>query len=143
MYTHGTHASVRAKILHYFTTPSSLRVIVATIAFGMGVNCPDVRIVIHWGIPEDAEMYVQESGRAGRDGKPACALLWNDKGDLNKKHTSHQMITYCTNNLKLCRRSILFKDFQGCEFTSIGCMCCDICCSCGQCDDVRKLLYIC
>ena len=61
------HPSVKTKILKQFTSPSSLRVIIATIAFAMGIDCPDVRQVIHWGVPEDAEMYVQESGRAGRD----------------------------------------------------------------------------
>ncbi len=50
-----------------FTSPSPLRIVIATISFGMGINCPDV--------PKNAEMYVQESGRAGRDGKLSCALI--------------------------------------------------------------------
>ena len=45
---------------------SSLRVIVATIAFGVGINCSDVRQIIHWGVPDDEEMYFEETGRAGR-----------------------------------------------------------------------------
>lgn len=145
MYTHATHSSVRVKILRYFTTPSPLRVIIATIAFGMGVNCPDVRQVIHWGVPDDAEMYVQESGRAGRDGKLACALLFKDKRDLDKRYTSTQMIYYCTNNTSECRRLILYKDFPDCKFTTVGCVCCDVCakkCSCGQCNDILKSFYI-
>ena len=62
MYTHCTHETVKDQILARFTSSSSLRVVIAIIAFGMGINCPDVRQIIHWGIPDDAEMYVQQTG---------------------------------------------------------------------------------
>ena len=60
MYTHCTHASVRNTIQHYFTTPSPSKIVIATTAFGHWVNCPNVRQIILWGVPEDWEMYVEE-----------------------------------------------------------------------------------
>ena len=138
MYTHCTHPSIKCKLLEQFTSPSSLRVIIATVAFGMGVNCPDVRQVIHWGVPEDTEMYIQESGRAGRDGKSACALIVKNSRDLDKRYTSQQLIDYCVNRSYICRRSLLFCEFPECKFSSAGCLCCDVCassCECGQCSE--------
>ena len=69
MSTSGTHSSVKESIfLSAFTKPdSSLRVLIATIAFGMGVNPPDVCCVLHCGPPHDIESYVQEIGCDGRD----------------------------------------------------------------------------
>ena len=64
IYTPCTHETVKNKIISLVTKPSALRIVIATIAFGMGINCPDVHHVIHWGVPTGAEMYVQESGRA-------------------------------------------------------------------------------
>ncbi len=55
MFMHCSHKSVKDEIM---TTKSHLRIVIATIAFGMGIDCPDVRQVIHWGVPDDAEMYV-------------------------------------------------------------------------------------
>ena len=103
----------------------------------MGIDCPDVRHIIHWGIPSDAEMYVQESGRAGRDSELSCATIWKTSTDLTTRYTTWHMIDYCLEKNVPCQRYFLFEDFHDCSFKVRGCKCCDICqrnCDCESCD---------
>lgn len=136
MYCKSTHPSVQQSIVASFTSSeeiSPLRVIIATVAFGIGVNCSGVRQVIHWGPTEDIEDYVQETGRAGRDGRSACALLCCTKRLM--KFADDEMRDYC-DNTTICRRKLLFSHFDGTIMDCVGCKCCDICmksCECGMC----------
>ena len=79
MYTSIIEKEHKENILHLFTKESHLRIVIATIAFGMGVDLPDIRQVIHVSAPDDLESYIQETGRAGRDSLPALALLLHGK----------------------------------------------------------------
>jgi len=80
-YHAGLSAQVREDRLSAFMS-GKVRIMVATIAFGMGINKADVRFVIHADPPSSAEAYWQEVGRAGRDGKPASGICFHTSGDL-------------------------------------------------------------
>ena len=137
MFMKGTETEVKDCIIRHFTKPSPLRIVIATVAFGMGVNCSEVNLVIHVGSPKDVENYVQEVGRGGRDGTLSYALLLH--GKKWNKECSKIMLDYFSNK-QHCRRDLLFCHFEryAHQAQNSGCHCCDICCKqclCGKCSE--------
>jgi ATP-dependent DNA helicase RecQ len=84
-YHAGLDPETRARVQATFEREAS-RVVVATTAFGMGIDKPDVRVVVHLSLPDSPEAYYQEVGRAGRDGAPAGGVLLWDPSDLRYAH---------------------------------------------------------
>ena len=139
-YHAGLSAQVRKKHQHRFLTEDGI-IIVATIAFGMGIDKPDVRFVAHLNLPKSIEAYYQETGRAGRDGLPSDAWMMyglqdvimlkqmmqtSDADEAHKRVEHHKLQSMLGfTELTTCRRQALLKYFD--DHMEEPCGNCDTC----------------
>ena len=115
MFTSCTSHDVKDTILKSFCcVDSHLRVVIATAAFGMGLDCPNVHRVIHCGPPEDIKLYLQETGWAGHDGLQAQAILYHGGPDLSTRHLNEDMKMYCSSK-EVCKRKLVLRYFDSTE----------------------------
>ena len=100
---------------------SNLRIVVATSAFGMGVDIPNFRVCVHWGVPGSLQCYVQESGRICRDGKGGVAYLMYNLSDLNGISPEDQDTKPLRDFLltKSCRRQVIMNCFHDGDWRSL------------------------
>ena len=95
MYTSCTQDTVKENIVKSFCSASSrFRIVTSTIAFSMGLDVPEICQVVHWGPSDDLESYIQETGRAGRDGGDLCCATLFHAGKDNR-FINDKMREYC------------------------------------------------
>ena len=136
-YHAGMRDEDRTRVQDRFAS-DQLDVVVATVAFGMGIDRSDIRFVIHAGMPKSLEHYQQETGRAGRDGEPADCILFISRADFfkwrgilkdspdleNHMRLLNEMNRFCTGGR--CRHRTLVEYF-GQKWERDSCEACDVC----------------
>ena len=138
-YQGNTEEMVKQKITDSLVNPTGhIIVLIATIAYGMGVDCKCLRQVIHFGAPSDIDGYCQDTGRAGRDGVQSHAVLLLPKKCVSSKPITPVMKAYCK-SVDVCQRKLIFENFPG-KYKKVEPLhrCCDICtkkCDCGKCKE--------
>ena len=95
-----TSAKKEAVMALFSKLDGKLHLVIATTAFGMGVDIPDIRKIIHWGMPATLQEYVQETARSGRDGKNSVAIPYEG----NRAKNASQLVRESETNFSLCRR---------------------------------------
>jgi len=119
LFTAASTNEMREIILQQFCKNDAvLWVVIASRAFGLGVNIPDIGRVINWGLPPMLEDLVQQTGRARRNGQPAEAILY--ARNSNKK-LSKSVKEYADNSTQ-CHKYLLFKDFLNSKETKYNCL---------------------
>ena len=120
--------------------PGKIRVLFVTIAFGIGVDCPSIREILHIGVPNTMEEYFQESGRAGRDGKPALSKVLYNSYDVSKAQKNFQPVMRKFVSTDNCRRRVILEYFgfsiPDSDKNELLHSCCDNCaltCDCNDC----------
>ena len=133
MFTRVMTTPKKEEVMASFSVKDGIRVIIATTAFGMGVNIPDVQQVIHWDLPATLEEYVQETGRCGRDGSHSVAIA-------SEGHRAKNLVKEYEANSSLCRRRLLFHAFvmfSEQDIKAVGV--CEKSCQCSKCTSIQSV----
>ncbi|XP_052268643.1 ATP-dependent DNA helicase RecQ-like [Dreissena polymorpha] len=153
MFHANTDKDSKDRIMEQFIKEDgNIQVLISTVAFGMGINIPDVSIVVHWGLPATSLSYWQEVGRCARDGRKGYAVCYGFKRSISK--CEEEEMKECI-KLENCLRFAVLAQFQldgmpeqflqalkitkycinGCQHCSCSkCQCCTVCCSLCTCE---------
>lgn len=156
MFYHAGMSQEEKRKIHKDFVNDKIKVLVATICFGMGIDKPDIRMIINYGIPCNLETYYQEIGRAGRDGLQSKAIMYYSNADFEKtkylilksgergvyKNELLNIFRKYINNTDVCRQLLITRYFEtgkldfGKEIDEDKCGICDNCDNCDKKEDI-------